>query len=86
MRLYEDEGLYARLGGAYTLAALAYGIAGDEGGAKHYAELAASAVARETGDGAADVGAMRELAADPKKHWSWRKGLNAGSASQLRGG
>ncbi len=71
LSLYEAERLEAKMGGAYTLAALDRSLAADEAGARAYAARAADAVALEFGPGAADVRAMRELARDPRAHWSW---------------
>ena len=71
--LYVDEGLQSKLGGAYTLAALNYALAGREEETRRYAALAAEAVAWEFGPQAKDAVAMAELARDPRAHWSWAK-------------
>ena len=73
LALYEDEGLQGRIGGAYTLAALNYALAGMEKETRRYATLAAETVGWEYGPQAKDAEAMRELASDPRKHWSWGK-------------
>ena len=64
------------MGGAYTLAALNYALVGKEKETRRYAMLAAEAVEWELGPDAEDAKAMRELAREPRKHWSWgqRKG------------
>jgi hypothetical protein len=71
--LYRMERLDAKLGGAYTMAALGYALFGVENRAREYANLAAEAMALEYGEDMADVGAMRELAKNPKAHWAWKQ-------------
>jgi len=73
LELYEGEGLQSKMGGAYTLAALSYALAGKEKEARQYATLAAEATEWESGFGSEDAVAMRELARDPRGHWSWAK-------------
>ncbi|ORY66298.1 uncharacterized protein BCR38DRAFT_473569 [Pseudomassariella vexata] len=71
--LYREERLEFRIAGAYTIAALKYNLFGKAKLAKKYAELAVEAGIIENGPDAADVRAMRELADDPKGHWSWNQ-------------
>ncbi|OAA61810.1 SET domain protein [Niveomyces insectorum RCEF 264] len=69
--LYEAEKLDVYLGHVYTQAALNYALFGVEDGALEFATKAAAALEREFGPDAPDIAAMRELAANPKAHWSW---------------
>ena len=73
LELYVAEGLQSKMGGAYTLAALNYALVGKEDEARRYATLAAETVEWEFGSAAEDAVAMREMARDPRKHWSWGK-------------
>ncbi|KAK0630248.1 hypothetical protein B0T17DRAFT_615929 [Bombardia bombarda] len=77
VKLYRDERLFTYLGHAYTRAALIYSMFGDEGKTREHAAQAAEALSREVGPQAKDADAMRELASDPRAHWSW--GLRKGS-------
>ncbi|KAI0179904.1 SET domain-containing protein [Hypoxylon sp. FL1284] len=75
--LYERERLDVFVGRAYTRAALNYALFGDAGRAREYARRAAEALGREYGPDSADARAMRVLAEDPRRHWTWgrrRKG------------
>ncbi|KAF9873550.1 het domain protein [Colletotrichum karsti] len=72
LKLYRDERLESKLAGAYTIAALNFNLLGHAKQAVKYAKLAAEAGVIENGAGAPDVEAMRTLAADPKKHFTWR--------------
>ncbi|KAL0939516.1 HET domain containing protein [Colletotrichum truncatum] len=76
LKLYEEERLESKLAGAYTLAALNFNLLGDKNKATKYAKLAVEAGVIENGSDAPDVEAMRVLAADPKKHFTWRGRLN----------
>ena len=71
VKLYEDERLQTYLGQAYTRAALIFSMHGDERNTTKYATLAAETVAVEFGERAKDVVAMRQLAKNPRGHWSW---------------
>ncbi|KAJ9149453.1 SET domain-containing protein [Pleurostoma richardsiae] len=72
LRLYRAERLGARVAGAYTLAALNFNLLGDAARAAEYARLAAEAAAREHGEEAPDVAAMKVLAEDPRGHFTYR--------------
>ncbi|OLN94205.1 SET domain-containing protein 5-like protein 1 [Colletotrichum chlorophyti] len=72
LKLYKEERLEAKMAGAYTTAALNYNLLGRNKMAVKYARLAIEAGTIENGPGAPDVEAMRALAADPKKHFTWR--------------
>ncbi|CAJ2502473.1 Uu.00g098670.m01.CDS01 [Anthostomella pinea] len=71
--LYEDEGLHTYLGNAYTRAALNFALFGEEERAREYAGMAVEALELEMGPGTGDARAMRILAEDPRKHWTWGK-------------
>ncbi len=71
VELYEKEGLTTYLGHAYTRAALLYSMVGDEQRTRAYAWKAERSMVREHGRDASDSKAMHNLAANPKKHWSW---------------
>ncbi|KAL2271348.1 hypothetical protein VTJ83DRAFT_719 [Remersonia thermophila] len=71
VELYLAERLDAYLSPAYTRAALIYSMFGNEERAREYAREAAAALERETGPYARDLESMRELAENPKRHWSW---------------
>ncbi|XXH01787.1 hypothetical protein Hte_008148 [Hypoxylon texense] len=71
--LYEQERLHVHLGRAYTRAALNFALFGEAGRARAYARAAAEALEREAGPDSADARAMRVLADDPRKHWTWGK-------------
>ncbi|KAI3322411.1 SET domain-containing protein [Xylariaceae sp. AK1471] len=71
--LYEEEGLHAHLGSAYTRAALNFALFGDEERAQIYARRAAEELSIEKGPESGDARAMRRLAEDPKAHWTWGK-------------
>ncbi|KXX79072.1 SET domain-containing protein 5 [Madurella mycetomatis] len=75
VRLYKEERLEAKVGGAYTLVALNYNMLGDAKKAVKYAKLAEEAVLIENGPGAGDADAMKVLAGKPKGHFTWRKRL-----------
>ncbi|ROT35736.1 SET domain-containing protein [Sodiomyces alkalinus F11] len=75
VRLFAEEKLEAKLAGAYTTAALNYNLLGKSGLAVKYARLAIEAGMIEDGPAAPDVEAMRVLARDPKKHFTWRARL-----------
>ncbi|KAK3353816.1 hypothetical protein B0T25DRAFT_545422 [Lasiosphaeria hispida] len=72
VKLYRDERLDAGVSGAYTLVALNYNMLGDAKLAVKYAKLAREAVIIERGPEAGDAEAMRELAAAPKEHFTWK--------------
>lgn len=74
--LFRTERLEAKMFGAYTTAALNCNLLGEEAMARDYALKAVEAGMLEDGPGAADVTAMRELAADPRKHFTWRRRLS----------
>jgi uncharacterized protein (DUF849 family) len=74
--LYRIERLEYKIAGAYTLAALNYNMLGKAGMAKKYARLSVEAGLLESGPDAADVGQMKNLADDPKSHWSWNVKLH----------
>jgi hypothetical protein len=74
--LFRTERLEAKMFGAYTTAALNCNLLGKEKMAREYALLAVQAGLLENGPGAADVTAMRELAADPRKHFTWSRRLS----------
>lgn len=71
--LYEMERLHTYLGAAYTRAALNYALFGEEEKARVLARAAAEALEREFGPDSADARAMRVLAENPRKHWTWGK-------------
>ncbi|KAI1773279.1 SET domain-containing protein [Hypoxylon cercidicola] len=71
--LYETERLHIYLGQAYTRAALNFALFGEEDRAREYARAAVDALERESGPGSADARAMRVLAENPRKHWTWGK-------------
>lgn len=73
--LFTEERLEAKLAGAYTTAALNYNLLGKSGLAVKYARLAIEAGMMENGPAAPDVKAMRVLARDPEKHFTWRARL-----------
>ncbi|TEA15067.1 Secondary metabolism regulator laeA [Colletotrichum sidae] len=75
VKLYEEERLEAKLAGAYTTAALNFNLLGEKNLAVKYANLAVQAGSIENGEHAPDVEAMRTLAADPKRHFTWRARL-----------
>ncbi|WYZ34280.1 hypothetical protein EsH8_I_000556 [Colletotrichum jinshuiense] len=72
LKLYKEERLESKLAGAYTTAALNFNLLGRNKQATKYAKLAVEAGTIETGPHTGDVLAMRELAADPKKHFTWK--------------
>ncbi|OHF04472.1 hypothetical protein CORC01_00324 [Colletotrichum orchidophilum] len=72
LKLYKEERLESKLAGAYTTAALNFNLLGRNKQAVKYARLAVEAGTIENGSEMGDVQAMRELAADPKKHFTWR--------------
>ncbi|KXH39128.1 hypothetical protein CSAL01_03159 [Colletotrichum salicis] len=72
LKLYKEERLESKLAGAYTTAALNFNLLGRNKLAVKYARLAVEAGTIESGPEMGDVEAMRELAADPKKHFTWR--------------
>ncbi|KAI8633786.1 hypothetical protein F5Y19DRAFT_471041 [Xylariaceae sp. FL1651] len=72
-RLHEEEGLYAHLGSAYTRAALNFALFGDEERARKYAQKAAEEMSIEMGPESGDARAMRNLADNPRAHWTWGK-------------
>ncbi|KAK4172096.1 hypothetical protein QBC36DRAFT_197819 [Triangularia setosa] len=72
VKLYKEEKLESKIAGGLTLVALNYNMLGDAKHAARYAKMAEEAVLREFGQGNGDVKAMRELARDPKGHFTWR--------------
>ncbi|ORY02653.1 hypothetical protein BCR34DRAFT_493031, partial [Clohesyomyces aquaticus] len=68
-----QERLYASLGSAYRLAAMAYSSFGDKWNAIRYARLSVEYSALDNGFRDKDVYAMKQLATDPEMQWSWRK-------------
>lgn len=73
LELYERERLDVKIHGAYVLAALNYNLFGDAKNAKKYADLAVEAGIVEFGPEADDVQSMRDLAKNPRAHFTWRK-------------
>lgn len=73
LELYEKERLDVKLHGAYVLAALNYNLFGDAKNAKKYAELAIETGIVESGPEADEVKSMRDLAKNPRAHFTWRK-------------
>ncbi|GAW17046.1 hypothetical protein ANO14919_064960 [Xylariales sp. No.14919] len=71
--LHEEEGLHAHLGSAYTRAALNFALFGDEERSREYAWRAAEELSIEKGPESGDAQAMRELAENPRAHWTWGK-------------
>ncbi|KAF2463798.1 SET domain-containing protein [Lindgomyces ingoldianus] len=71
--LMVQERLYASLGTAYRLAAMAYSSFGDKWNAVRYARLSVEYLALDKGFREGDVYAMKQLATDPEMQWSWRK-------------
>ncbi|KAI1146977.1 hypothetical protein F4825DRAFT_471951 [Nemania diffusa] len=69
--LYRKERLEFKMAEAYTLAALNYNLLGKAGMAKKYARLSVEATLLENGPHAAAARQMKNLADDPKSHWSW---------------
>ncbi|KAI1435187.1 SET domain-containing protein [Xylaria sp. CBS 124048] len=76
--LHEEEGLSAQLGSAYTRAALNFALFGDEEQTRIYALKAAEQLSIEKGPESEDAHTMRNLAADPRTHWSWGKRKKVG--------
>ncbi|KAJ0165325.1 Histone-lysine N-methyltransferase SMYD3 [Colletotrichum tanaceti] len=72
LKLHAEERLESKMAGAYTTAALNFNLLGRNKLAVKYARLAVEAGTIENGPEAGDVEAMRALAADPKKHFTWR--------------
>ncbi|KAK1585110.1 uncharacterized protein LY79DRAFT_559240 [Colletotrichum navitas] len=72
LKLHAEERLEAKLAGAYTTAALNFNLLGKNKMAAKYARLAVEAGTIENGPESEDVEAMKALAADPKKHFTWR--------------
>ncbi|KAK2034295.1 SET domain-containing protein [Colletotrichum zoysiae] len=72
LKLHTEERLEAKLAGAYTTAALNFNLLGRNKMAAKYARLAVEAGTIENGPESGDVEAMKALAADPKKHFTWR--------------
>ena len=73
VELYKQERLDIYMGQVYTRAALNFALFGEEEKAREYALAAVAAVEREFGPNAGDARAMRILAENPKKHWTWGK-------------
>ncbi|KAI1074004.1 SET domain-containing protein [Whalleya microplaca] len=73
VELYEAERLDVYIGQAYTRAALNYALFGEEAKARQYARIAAEAMEREFGPQSGDARAMRVLAENPERHWTWGK-------------
>ncbi len=76
VELYEAERLDIYLARAYTMAALNYALFGEVEKARIYAAKAAEASEREWGPASTDMKAMRLLAEDPEKHWTWGRTRN----------
>lgn len=72
VRLYEEEKFDSYIGQALTRAALVHSLLGNEEKATGYAKRAHEALAREHGEWNKDARAMKQLAGDPTKHWSWQ--------------
>ncbi|KAK1968369.1 SET domain-containing protein [Colletotrichum sublineola] len=72
LKLHVEERLEAKMAGAYTTAALNFNLLGRNKMAAKYARLAVEAGTIENGPEAGDVEVMKALAADPKKHFTWR--------------
>lgn len=70
--LYENEGLYCCLAGAYALAALNFNMLGFASQAVTYAGLAIEALKMEQGETAPDIRSLTELSRDPKGHFTWK--------------
>lgn len=71
--LYENERLHCCLAGAYSLAARNFNMLGFASQAVTYAGLAVEALMIEKGEGAPDIGALRELSRDPMGHSTWKE-------------
>ncbi|KAK0742068.1 hypothetical protein B0T21DRAFT_283377 [Apiosordaria backusii] len=78
VKLYKEERLESKIAGGLTLVALNYNMLGDAKNAVKYAKMAEEAVLREFGGENGDVVAMRELAGDPKGHFTWRGRVQGG--------
>ncbi|KAK1982224.1 hypothetical protein LZ30DRAFT_781468 [Colletotrichum cereale] len=72
LKLHAEERLEAKMAGAYTTAALNFNLLGRNKMAAKYARLAVEAGTIENGPESGDVEVMKALAADPKKHFTWR--------------
>lgn len=72
VRLYEAEKFDSYIGQALTRAALVHSLLGNEKEATSYADKAYEALAREHGEWNKDAKAMKLLAENPTKHWSWQ--------------
>lgn len=85
MSLYEVEGMYAPVSEAYGLAALEANGGGDEWEARRWGGMAVEAGILYAGglvDG--DVSDWKQLAENPREHWSWEfrvRGMGKGEAS-----
>ena len=73
IRRYEREGFETFLDIPYGYAALAYNAAGDADEARKYAELAKSVLYANGMPDGHNLTTWRQLAEDPRAHWSWRK-------------
>jgi hypothetical protein len=69
--LYELEGLQVRIYEAYYRAALEWNGVGDSGRAVKYARLCLDRGLLLRGPDRPFVDSMKELVADPTRHWSW---------------
>ncbi|KAK4135357.1 SET domain-containing protein [Trichocladium antarcticum] len=71
--LFEMERLWTVMHEAYALAALEFNAVGERWRAVKYARLAVEWGIPMVGDEDEDVEDMRELAGDPRGHWSWMR-------------
>ena len=86
VELYRAERLEAYLAPTYTRAALIYSMFANEDKAREYAEEAVLALEREYGPYATDLQSMRQLAENPRGHWSWGIKATSGRPQQGRNG
>ena len=73
MNLYKQEKLHVYLGQAYVRAALNFALFGEEEKAVEYANAAIEAIEIQVGPNSGDAKAMKLLAWNPRKHWTWGK-------------
>ncbi|KAK5651503.1 hypothetical protein OQA88_11957 [Cercophora sp. LCS_1] len=71
VKLYEEERFETYIGQALTRAALLHSLVGNETMAVRYANMAWEAMAREYGEWHKDTQAMKLLAEEPTRHWSF---------------
>lgn len=71
IRLYEEEKFEIYIGQAYARAALLHSLMGDVDETQVLARKAADALKFEFGEEHEDTRAMKVLAEDRERHWSW---------------